>query len=232
MLSGLRLSPFSRRGFSLVEIMVAMVILVIIVLIVAGIFQQTSLAWSLGLRRADAQSVTRAVVGSLGRDLSMIVDPYNFVALDQSSESADPLGSDYDDGKLSSSLDFYILRPPQDAKERLKGTGSGSKRELYRIRYTGGSTVTRTEEPFEGGSSTRTEYALKGGSVTFEMLSNASRYDSAYTSAYDLPGVQIKVRPQTPPNVNDYEIAVGSCGPDGKWGTEDDIRSWPEGEDR
>jgi hypothetical protein len=24
---------------------------------------------------------------------------------------------------------------------------------------------------------------------------------------------------------------VGSCGPDGEWGTEDDIRTWVEGED-
>ncbi|HIV08493.1 MAG TPA: prepilin-type N-terminal cleavage/methylation domain-containing protein, partial [Candidatus Spyradenecus faecavium] len=38
-------APLSRRGFSLIEILVAMTILVVIVLIVAGIFQQTSLAW-------------------------------------------------------------------------------------------------------------------------------------------------------------------------------------------
>ena len=57
-------NPARRRGFSLIEVLVAMAILTIIVLIVAGIFQQTSLAWSLGLRRADEQSAVRAVVGA------------------------------------------------------------------------------------------------------------------------------------------------------------------------
>mgnify|MGYP003559011032 CR=1 FL=1 len=49
-----------KRGFSLIEVLVAMTILSVIVLIVAGIFQQTGLAWSLGLRRADEQSMIRA----------------------------------------------------------------------------------------------------------------------------------------------------------------------------
>ena len=218
------------HGFSLIEVLVAMTILSIIVLIVAGIFQQTGLAWSLGLKRADAQSVTRAVVGALGRDLAMMVDPHNFVQMDGDTPlTKDDFGSS---GKLSGGLDFWILRPPTDPDELLKGTGGGTLRELIHVTYSGGSSVTRKEEPYDGGKNTSTSYALKGGSITFERVNASGSYDSAFNSFYDLPAVQIKIKPQTPPTVNDYEIAVASCGPDGKWGTEDDIRPWPEGEDK
>ena len=102
---------------------------------------------------------------------------------------------------------------------------------MIRVTYSGGSSVTRKEEPYDGGKSTSTTYALKGGSITFETVSG-SNYDAAFNSSYPLPAVKIKIKPQTPPTVNDYEIAVASCGPDGEWGTEDDIRPWPEGEDK
>lgn len=218
------------RGFSLIEVLVAMTILSIIVLIVAGIFQQTGLAWSLGLKRADAQSVTRAVVGALGRDLAMMVDPYNFVQMDDTTPlTKDDFGSS---GKLSGGLDFWILRPPTDPDELLKGSGGGALRELIHVTYSGGASVTRKEEPYDGGKTTSTTYKLKDGNISFERVNSSGNYDSAFNSFYDLPAVQIKIKPQTPPTVNDYEIAVASCGPDGKWGTEDDIRPWVEGEDK
>ncbi|MGN0887148.1 MAG: type II secretion system protein J, partial [Candidatus Spyradenecus sp.] len=111
------LRRLGRRGFSLIEVLVAMTILTVIVLIVAGIFQQTGLAWTLGLRRADAQAVTRAVVGAISRDLAMMVDPANFVIAPaeqdgSARESAYSAGSiDAADGAPSGSLDFWILRP-------------------------------------------------------------------------------------------------------------------------
>ncbi|MBR4317480.1 MAG: prepilin-type N-terminal cleavage/methylation domain-containing protein, partial [Kiritimatiellae bacterium] len=76
-----------KRGFSLIEVLVAMTILSVIVLSVANIFQQTGLAWSLGLRRADEQSMIRAVAGSLTRDLSTMVDPANFICGEVGSDS-------------------------------------------------------------------------------------------------------------------------------------------------
>lgn len=228
-----------RAGFSMIEILVAMTILTIIVLIVAEIFQQTGLAWSLGLRRADEQSVTRAIVGTLTRDLSMMVDPNNFVigpaeadesvrseALDAGGVSELGEGGDWLGG---SSLAFWILKPSDPTASKAE------TRELAFVEYKAGSTVTRTESRYsssgEGSLSTAstTKFDLGGdGSLTFETLSTSEK---GFTSLYDLPGFTVKVRPTTPVSVNDYEIAVASCGPDGKWGTEDDIRSWVEGED-
>ncbi len=217
-----------RQGFSLIEVMVAMTILSIIVLIVAGIFQQTGLAWSIGLKRADAQSVTRALVGTLGRDLAMMVDPNNFGILDANHELQ--ATESYDDTNLGGNLTFYILRPTQDAKALILNSGDVNKRELVKVSYSGGSTVTRTAEPVEGGATERTSYRLSDGSVTFRAVKPGNDA-SEESSAYDAAAIEIKIRPQQPPTINDYEIAAGSCGPDGKWGTEDDIRSWPENED-
>lgn len=225
-------------GFSMIEILVAMTILTIIVLIVAEIFQQTGLAWTLGLRRADEQTVTRAIVGTLTRDLSMMVDPNNFIV--GPAEADEQVRSDaLNSGNLSelpegawlsgNSLAFWVLKPSDPTAQKPES------RELAFVEYSAGSKVRRTESRFSDNDSgslstgTDTEFDLgSDGSLTFETL-NVS--DKGFTSLYDLPGLTIKVRPTTPVSVNDYEIAVASCGPDGKWGTDDDIRPWVEGED-
>ena len=225
------------RGFSLIEVLVAMTILSVIVLIVAGIFQQTGLAWSLGLRRADEQSMIRAVAGSLTRDLSMMVDPANFVL--GAKENDDSLreealstgGIDGNSGQFSNSgIDFWMLKPIDDI------TGDAEvMRELVHVEYSGGGgSIRRTESRYtsatgEPSSPIESIYKLGNGSVRFETLGQTA-YDG-YASLYEDGGIKIIVKPVTPESINDYEIAVGSCGPDGKWGTEDDIRSWVEGED-
>ncbi len=236
----LSIRRYKRLGFSLIEILVAMTILMIIVLIVAGIFQQTGLAWSLGLRRADAQSVTRAVIGAINRDLAMIVDPANFVIGPADSdtsirENAYTKGHlDASSGKLTGGLDFWILRPANISTSALTDSDIAS-RELVHVSYSGGgASITRREEVFKAGNDTPsagtdTRYNLGNGSVSFSRAVSSTY--SGFTSFYDEPGIKITVKPHTPVSINDYEIAVGSCGPDGKWGTEDDIRPWVEGED-
>lgn len=240
-LSGRGARKALRAGFSLIEILVAMTILTVIVLVVSEIFQQTSLAWALGSKRADAQSVTRAVVGAIGRDLAMMVDPANFViGADENDEStrkeayaAGRLDAAGDSGQLTGGLDFWILRPV-DLSTTKQTAQDVPYRELVHVTYKGGANVTRTEEAFtssDGGSmgnKKSTTFNLKSGSVQFS--SPGADY-SGYASFYEEMGVKITVKPATPETIDDYEIAVGSCGPDGKWGTEDDIRPWVEGED-
>lgn len=232
----------ARRGFSLIEVLVAMAILTIIVLIVANIFQQTGLAWSLGLKRANEQSSVRAVVGAISRDLAMIVDPANFVIgpaqSDQSirDEAMDMGYVDPGSGALGgSSLDFWILRAPDMLDDDDKAT-----RELMHVTYTGGNPVKRTVTAFgtsgdgdpgsdEDAGASDSEFDLgSGGGIRFEAIDpdDATRF----TSLYDAAGLRVIVSPTKPPAVLDYEIYVGSCGPDGRWGTDDDIRPWVEGE--
>ncbi len=226
-----------KRGFSLIEVLVAMTILSVIVLIVAGIFQQTGLAWSLGLRRADEQSMIRAVAGALTRDLSMIVDPANFVIGAKESDEGvrssalSEGGIDSGTGQMGGGgVDFWILKPADD----IAGDNDVA-RELAHVEYSGGGgSVTRKESVYTSGggslsSGNEARFSLGNGSVSFETLSGTD-YDG-YASLYQDGGIKIVVKPATPETINDYEIAVGSCGPDGEWGTEDDIRPWVEGED-
>ena len=70
--------------------------------------------------------------------------------------------------------------------------------------------------------------------VLFTMFNRFETIDpddaTKFTSLYEAAGVRVIVTPTRPPSVLDYEIYVGSCGPDGRWGTDDDIRPWVEGE--
>ncbi|MGI6495761.1 MAG: PulJ/GspJ family protein [Kiritimatiellia bacterium] len=68
----------SRKGFSLIEILVATTILIAIVLMVSLVFQQSIGSWASGSRRADTQMTVRAIIGSIQRDLvNAIPDPGN-----------------------------------------------------------------------------------------------------------------------------------------------------------
>ena len=222
-----------KQAFSLIEVLVAMTILSVIVLIVAGIFQQTGLAWSLGLRRADEQSMIRAVAGSLTRDLSTVVDPANFICGEVGSDSFS------EDVVLDkNSFGFWILKP--ETMDFGKNNQLDSKRELAYVEYkTVGEGIERTisftkeqSNDLDSSASTSSKFTLgkQNGSVTFEVVagSDFSGYESSF---YDHGGIMITISPAVPISINDYEIAVGSCGPDGEWGTEDDIRTWVEGED-
>ncbi len=236
-----RPTPSRRRGFSLIEILVAMTILTVIVLVVSAIFQQTSLAWTIGLRRAEAQSSIRAVVGALSRDLTMVVDPTQFTigpAQADTSLQDSALTSGMVEGATGNlsgnSLDFWILRPANTSSVKLDDSNVAG-RELVHVTYSlGGGGATRTEETYDqdgesiGSNSKTTNFDLGDGGVTVEDLGVTS---SGFSSFYDVPGMQIKIRPARPLDVNDYEIAVGSKGPDRQWGTDDDIRPWVKGED-
>ena len=233
-------ATLSRRGFSLIEILVAMSILVVIVLIVGGLFQQTSLAWTLGMQRATEQANVRAVAGALGRDLASMVDPGN-LAIYPSKSGGDQQAGALEVGKLDGDVSisegglvFWALQAPDMFDEDTKDTS----RELTLIEYaTSGSKVTRTVSAYDkssgslstsenqGGSTS--EFDLGDGGISFEAIDEGY---ADFASPYEFAGVRIKVTPAKPSTITGYEIYVGSCGPDGESGTEDDIYPWGEGE--
>ena len=234
-------ATLSRRGFSLIEILVAMAILVVIVLIVGGLFQQTSLAWTLGMQRATEQSNVRAVAGALGRDLASMVDPGNLVIYpsssggDQAGALSEGLGGTTKQLVSSSSLSFWALRAPDLFDKDLDAS-----RELVFIEYTAsGNKVTRTVSAYDSSSTSlstsenqggsTSEFDLGDGSISFKTVKEEIA-DFASPYGTDTAGVRIMVTPTKPSTMIDYEIYVGSCGPDGIKGNEDDIYPWGEGE--
>ena len=237
-------ATLSRRGFSLIEILVAMSILVVIVLIVGGLFQQTSLAWTLGMQRATEQSNVRAVAGALGRDLASMVDPGNlaiYPSKNGGDQQVDALNtglgvSPSDLISTGGGLKFWALRAPDMFDDDTVETS----RELVLIEYTAGNKVKRTVSAYDKSSSSpsstsesqggsTSEFALEDGSISFEAIDEGfADFASPYGSR--TAGVRIVVTPTKPSTISGYEIYVGSCGPDGIKGNEDDIYPWGEGE--
>ena len=209
-------ATLSRRGFSLIEILVAMAILVVIVLIVGGLFQQTSLAWTLGMQRATEQSNVRAVAGALGRDLASMVDPGNLVIYpsssggDQAGALSEGLGGTTKQLVSSSSLSFWALRAPDlfdkdlDASRELvfiEYTASGNKVTRSVSAYDSSSTSLSTSET-QGGSTS--EFDLGDGSISFETVKEEIA-DVASPYGTDTASVRNMVTPATPSQNIDYE---------------------------
>jgi prepilin-type N-terminal cleavage/methylation domain-containing protein len=63
-----------RAGFTLVELLVAMLILVVIVLITTRIFQQATMSWDVGLKKAEMSMTGRAVVDCMAQEIGQAVE--------------------------------------------------------------------------------------------------------------------------------------------------------------
>lgn len=72
--SGIRAKP---QGFTLVELLAAMSILVVITLIVSKLFQQASVAWDTGLRKAENTMKGRAIADYIAQDLVSAIQDDN-----------------------------------------------------------------------------------------------------------------------------------------------------------
>lgn len=215
----------ARAAFSLIEIMVAMTILTVIVLIVSGIFQQTSTAWSIGMAKSSAQASSRAIIGAITRDLAMAVDPLNFSIVKAGTDTAQST-NELDQITISAnSISFNILN---DDLDPLVKFSEEQPRGVAKVEYsTSSREVKRTETSYAwpDGGTTKTKDS------TYPLGDNASIKFAEVTVENVLAGVELEVDTGTPISINNYEIAVGSAGPDRQWGTDDDIRSWPENED-
>lgn len=221
------LGKTAKAGFSLVEVLVSVTILVVVVLIVGMIFQQTSSAWTVGMSKSTSQASIRAIVGAIARDINMVIDPTYAHVVEPGStdpESQDPsITGDF--VKISgSTLSFYIAN---DDADPLKPSQNEQNRGIALVEYSASSgKIQRDETPISwlganAGTTSSSEFTIEtDASLKF---SNVSDFDNALKIEIDTGSVT---------SLNDYEIAVGSCGPDGEWGTEDDIKMWPDGEDR
>ena len=162
-----------------------------------------------------------------------MVDPGNLVIYPSKSGSgqADALkaGKLTEDVSVSGSeLAFWALRAP----DLFDDEDDDVTRELVFIDYSAGNEVTRTVSAY-GTSGSLEEissakfYLGNNGSISFEVIDEGY---ADFASPYEVAGVRIKVTPTKPSTITGYEIYVGSCGPDGIKGNEDDIYPWGEGE--
>ena len=212
----------SAAGFSMVEVLVASTILVVIVMMLGMLFQQTSLAWRTGTRRAESFMQVRSGVGAIQLDASAAVDarflPSQYVTAEQ----------EFSGGSLL----FYTLT---GGVEFDKNGTPQYNRSLKRVTYdTAGN---RVETALKGNGSWGTP--KRSNVLTFaERQSSRNRPNVSLTSFVpdygkavdnlDSDGLPLAVTfgARVTTTGNNLDIGAASAGPDRTWNTKDDIKTW------
>lgn len=195
----------NRKGFSLIEVLVATALLVMVVGMIGFVFRQSSMSWDSGIQRAEGISQVRAVMGAIERDLRLAVDAREF-GLKNSFEK--------------NSLKFIVLADPE---------AGSNDRVPTQITYTDGSTVKRTSTRLK--SSKNGTWSATGTSENSTLLESGS---SPSTVAISYNVVKDTDNPDGLPayvtisaDVTHQEkfsgLVVRSYGPNGKKGDKDDI---------
>ena len=204
-----------RAGFSMIEVLVASTILVVIVMMLAMLFQQTSLAWRTGVKRASGYMQLRSVLGAIQRDASAAVDEGAISVKNASG------GYRFGNGQnFSGSLQFYTL------------TGSGyedpnTKKKPYRaLKYITYNTAGKRTELLMKGDGTG-DPRPSSEVLNFVKPSNnnnsptitISGFEPKYAgAAIGLP-LYFTVKAQVTTKGYALDIGAASAGPDGEFGT-------------
>lgn len=221
----MNLKSNKQSGFSMIEVLVAATILVVIVMMLGMLFQQTGIAWRVGVRRADAFSQVRSMIGAIQRDAAKAVDED---AIDDDVRNLLGGSQSFSGGTLS----FYTL----DAGGfQINASGfvddNKPKRSVSHITYT---TDGRRTETFliAGGSTERVEtnmreFATRVGSTT-KPTTTLDSFVPVWGSGSLNKGLPLFVKMTARVISQGYTLDIGaeSAGPDGIWGTDDDIRTW------
>jgi len=214
----------SAAGFSMVEVLVASTILVVIVMMLGMLFQQTSLAWRTGTRRAESFMQVRSGVGAIQRDAAAAVDA-RFLPSQYVTEKQNFSGG---------SLLFYTLTGGVE----LRSAGTPLyNRSLKKVTYDTAGNRTETTLKGSGGWGT----PKRSNVLTFaERQSSRNRPSVSLTSFVadygkavdnlDSDGLPLAVTfgAKVTTTGNNLDIGAWSYGPDRKPNTKDDIKTWVE----
>ena len=200
-----------RGGFSMIEMLVAAAILTVLVMMLAMLFQGTSTAWRIGVKRANGYKRIRSAIGAMQRDATAAVDE----------NCIDPRirqklgggGQSFNGG-----LNFYTLT----------GTGADpAMRAVTHVSYTTSGDRRETKLDAGGGlvksSSNVLNFDTSSGSES-QLSSKITRIEEK-TGAGGLPLYVIIGASVTTKGYN-LDIGAASAGPDKTWNTKDDLRTW------
>jgi len=215
-----------KAGFSMIEVLVAATILMVIVMMLGMLFQQTGIAWRVGVRRADAFSQVRSLIGAIQRDASKAVDE------DAINDDVRTLLGGGTQQFAGSTISFYTL----DATGfDLDGQGrpdlTRPKRSASYITYT--TAGKRTEVYLLADGSTKSvatevrDFAVRANAnAPTTTLKDFERVDGP-GGASRLP-LCIKSQARVVSQGYSLDIGAASAGPDRVWNTDDDIRTWAD----
>ncbi|MEI7901017.1 MAG: prepilin-type N-terminal cleavage/methylation domain-containing protein [bacterium] len=197
-----------QSGFSMIEVLVASTILIVIVMMLGMLFQQTSLAWRIGVKRAAGFMQVRGAIGAIQRDATAAVDarflPKDFLDGDQ---------------KFTFPLAFYTLTGTNRALIKVTYSSSGTRTEsLLQSDGTWGSAKSGNVNPSSG---------RLGTASSLELKRDRADYGGGALDTAGLP-LFITFEASVSASGANLDIGAASAGPDRVWGTKDDIRTWVE----
>jgi len=199
-----------RRGFTLLEVLVAMSILIVIALMMSTLFGQSRTAWERGTRKTELAMEARAALNLISREIAQAVADET---LDDGSMGSGTMISFYSMGDLSASnrlLRFITY---------VGGSGTALKRKVQELKTVNGYPVPDPDSVEEGDLLTLPD---KGQlNVEFEA---GPLNSSAYATLTNLPEwVDIRIELQ---KSSDFSGAsVRSAGPNKKLNDGDDVTS-------
>jgi len=205
----------SAAGFSMVEVLVASTILVVIVMMLGMLFQQTSLAWRTGQRRADSYKGLRTIIGAFQRDASAAVDEESIPK-----ELRDKIGGSQKLDGLP--LAFYTLRGTYFGND---DKDNPARRALTYVTYS--SSGKRTEEILLADGKVETRESDLLDTETRKSMSINGIYPGPIPAGSTFP-LYLTVEVEVTPKGNAAEIGAWSYGRDGTPNTKDDIKTWVE----
>ena len=205
----------------MVEVLVASTILVVIVMMLGMLFQQTSLAWRTGVKRASGYMQVRGAIGAIQRDASAAVD-----ARSLPQELKDKLNGDVQ--SFNGTLKFYTLNGTGVPADQEGQSAPTPLRTLTYVTYS--TSGARTESVLDGAGN---RYDKPPANVlAFAGLNSASspkleniKAEFGAMSPLGLP-LYISFEASVSGSGANLDIGADSAGPDKVWDTKDDIKTW------
>jgi len=215
----------------MIEVLVASSILVVIVMMLAMLFQQTSMAWRTGVRRADAFMQIRSLIGSIQRDAAKAVDERSIPE-----ELRDKLGTGSQIFKNGNILAFYTLSASGFKNDNFDDPANPARRSLSFIEYRTDGTRTETILLADGSpepipSANVTEFFTGGSGSLDKQITKLEAFNVEWGNSSLTKGLPLSVRLKASVSSwgSSLEIGAASAGPDGKMETKkDNICTWVE----
>lgn len=118
-----------EHGFTLLELLVAMAILAVIVVAVSQLYQQSSVAWDSGWRRAESMMIGRTLADFIAREAAHAV---------WDSSTGAPQGADYYTLRGTNGLQRVLYQVSGGLKRATEDVVTKAKSEAYLIEDTAG----------------------------------------------------------------------------------------------
>ena len=222
-----------NAGFSMIEVLVASSILVIIVMMMGMLFQQGSSAWRVGAKRSDGFMKVRTFLGALERDISQAVDVNALIAARRAPTYGNGSGGNKDPINLNKNNQKF------SGKELKFLTFSNPTNRLSWVTYDLGSFTREEKVLIPENNSWKTLSSRKKLIDTSANGASLPQFGSV-TAVWDdgngnptttekewLP-MYIKFDATFESADTALDIGAESAGPDGRFDTDDDIRTWSE----